>query len=315
MTCEKHGTTQFGFDNCQPQLVPVYAEYIDLEFNNITSKFTGSIEVEVNVRQLEEVIIQTHKTEYKKVEYKNMSLSTVGTNRVNDNGNWFRCSIINLQKYIETGKQEVVIEVAKSGRGQYGFERTGYFFKAIIKNDGLYLCFDDTLVSAGVHAKLIGDDLIFNNNGGHEAASPNVPMYVGSVAGLDHVNLYIHFNGLVYYDTSESHCVPDKVSPVKTRAYEGNAPEIKVSFNDDKNVYAIGSDEYNKALNELISKTKLGHEITVTVFVNENLFKDPITQTVTSKTQNIKFSFEGSYVVNKGDPVKIVKCACKKWLA
>ena len=34
LTCELHGTSDFGFDNCQPQLVPIYGEYIDVRFDN-----------------------------------------------------------------------------------------------------------------------------------------------------------------------------------------------------------------------------------------------------------------------------------------
>jgi hypothetical protein len=34
MTCELHGTTGFGFENCQPQLIPIYGEYVDIFFNN-----------------------------------------------------------------------------------------------------------------------------------------------------------------------------------------------------------------------------------------------------------------------------------------
>ena len=185
LTCELHGTTEFGFANCQPQLVPIYGEYIEITFDN-TEKKLGALEVTIEaVEQWDEVI-------YEPVyETKSVSTKTL-VSLVTENGDGT----------FNSGHTYVAIDVAAASDGYLTFaiadsspenRPAGYSYNVKIEGDQLTVYFDDNLISANVGAYVVNNPNEFPGNApSHHGLSVTVDMPEGYG---EIVYLYFHNEG------------------------------------------------------------------------------------------------------------------------
>lgn len=115
---------------------------------------------------------------------------------------WFRYVQVNV------AEAPVTVNRLRYGNGAGDILDVGYTIE--IDADG-YIFINLGENSGSIHVELLGDDLAFNNNGGHVNASGMFETGL-NVDTADVVNLYVHFESITYFDGTYTKVVAQESS-------------------------------------------------------------------------------------------------------